>query len=80
MAVPVIHSARLSGSSSSAGLRRSTWAVWLLCMLPDIPAVTVNFPGPSCTLTWRLYSREEKLRDHTLPSESTVARLSGWRL
>ena len=52
MTFPVIHSARPSGISSSTGLRRRTCAVWLFCILATIPAVTVNLPGPECTLTW----------------------------
>ena len=52
MTFPVIHSAKPSGISSSTGLRRRTCAVWLFCILATIPAVTVNLPGPECTLTW----------------------------
>ena len=52
MTFPVIHSARPSGISSSTGLRRRTCAVWLFCILATIPAVTVNLPGPECTVTW----------------------------
>ena len=52
MTFPVIHSAKPSGISSSTGLRRRTCAVWLFCILATIPAVTVNLPGPECTVTW----------------------------
>ena len=35
-----------------------------MCMLPDMPAVTVNLPGPSWTLTWMIWSREETVRSN----------------